>query len=84
VVDQVNWCPEDVVVAVTAKISAENMILGLTNCGGIVVATDAVARNVNVIKVCRDPAVAGMAVVASFATCDVILILADGDSAVMA
>jgi hypothetical protein len=56
----------------------------LSNRISAVVAANAIAGNVNVVKISWYPAIAGMAVVAAVTAIDVVLILARCNGSVMA
>jgi len=70
--------------AVLAHVSRRNMIRCLTRCLHAVMATAAVANDTHMIKVGRNPAATGVAVVAGVAAGNVIRILTGGSDAVMA
>jgi hypothetical protein len=70
-------------VTVLANIGCLDMVLRLARCVDTVMAVDAVARDIDVVKVCRQPARGGMAVLAVVATADVCRVFARGNHAIV-
>ena len=75
-IDAIRRRPEDVIVAVLADITGQDMVEGLAGRFRAIVTTDAIARDIGMIKIRRDPRVGGMAVVTVVAAGNVRLILA--------
>lgn len=83
-IDLVGRCEQHGIVAVLANIAGQYMIDALANRIGSIVATEAIARNIGMIKICRYPASRRVTVVAGIAARDVPRILARCDRSVMA
>ena len=83
-IDGDDRAPDGCAVAVLAHIRGLRVSRALARCVRAVVAADAVARDVGMIEIGRDPRVGGVAVVAGVAARDVRRVLPGGDRAVMA
>lgn len=82
-VDPVDGCENDVVVAVLAGVRGLNMSLVLANCPRAVMAAEAVVCDGGMVEGCRNPAVGGVAVIAGIAAGNVSRMLAGGNRAVV-
>lgn len=71
-------------VAILADICRLNVILIFTRCIDAVVATNTIARNVDVVKVCGQPCRGRVAILAVVSAADMCRILAGSDYAIMA
>lgn len=83
-VDHIRRRPYDSIVAGLAGIGCLNMGRDLAGGLGAVVTIDTIAADVDMVEVCRDPAVGRMAVTAGITAVDVSRVLTSGNSAVMA
>ena len=83
-VDYVRGVPHDVVVAVFTNVCRQNVCRAFANRVDAVVATDAIARDIDVIEIRGNPGCRRMAVIAVVATRDVRQILASRDRSVVA
>lgn len=83
VINRKRWNPDIGCMAVLAYISGLNMRRILAGCIGTVMAARAIAGDIHVIKICRQPAGRGVAVLAIVATVDMCRMFASRSYAVV-
>ena len=82
-VNRIDWREQNTVVAFLANIGGLDMRRVLADCFGTVVAAYAITGNVDVIKICRDPAIGRMTIIAGVPAGNMCRMFARGDSTVV-